>query len=561
MTTHTPIRDSPAASQGQPHSPRPAPASAGYARLWKTIMNARVLLALALLSLNVALAAWSMPLPGWAWALCLLYLACALATRLVMRPCGPGRAFDRQSFYVIGADLVCFLPLNLELIGSIDFSPLLVFPVLEAAILGSRALSMSVAALGALLLTGILFLADRAGWAHTSDLAQAALTGLALLALGWLTSLLAARLAREETLARRSSDEARIQALVNDRVIASLTDGVLVVDSQHTVHAANPAARRMLGSERAAMPPAFNLDDKPNWRDLALLTDLTFASGPHSATEITLTPPSQGNHPLRVRTERTSILGQERRSLCVIFLQDTRELQAQLRTENLAAMGRMSAAVAHEIRNPLAAIAQANALLAEDLPNPAAQRLTGIVRQNAERLGHIVDDILDLARVRGQGEMLRAPLDDLVLEMCLDWSRQHAAGPRLTVIGGAPGMQAEFSPGHLRRVLVNLLDNAARYASGRTGAIQVETRAADAPLLCVWSDGASLEQGVQEHLFEPFFSSESRSSGLGLYICRELCDRHGAAIAYERTSRMRDGETVEGNAFSITFHRAEAAGR
>ena len=564
--TNTPIRDLPAASPGQPNSPLSAPASAEYARLWNIIMNARVLLALALLALDGALAAWRIPLSGWAWALCILYLACALAARLLMRPRGPGRAFNRQSLYVIGADLVCFLPLNLDLIGSINFSPLLVFPVLEAAILGSRALSMSVAALGALLLTGnTLFLTGRAGWAHTPDLAQAVLTGLALLALGWLTSLLTTRLVREETLARRSSDEARIQALVNDRVIESLTDGILVVDSQHSVHAANPSARRMLGSERAAMPAVFNLDDEPGWRDLAQLADLTFAAGSHGPAEITLAPPGRGHNHVRVRTERTSALGQERRSLCVIFLQDMRELQAQLRTEKLAAMGRMSAAVAHEIRNPLAAIAQANALLAEDLHHPAAQQLTDIVRQNAERLGHIVDDILDLARVPGPdapGERLSVPLDDLVLEMCLDWSRQHAAGPRLTVTPGAPGVLAEFSPAHLRRVLVNLLDNAARYASRRAGAIQVETRAADAPpLLCVWSDGAPLELSVRRHLFEPFFSSESRSSGLGLYICRELCERHGAAIAYERTIRTHDGETVEGNAFSIAFRRAEAIRR
>jgi two-component system sensor histidine kinase PilS (NtrC family) len=74
----------------------------------------------------------------------------------------------------------------------------------------------------------------------------------------------------------------------------------------------------------------------------------------------------------------------------------------------------------------------------------------------------------------------------------------------------------------------------------------------------VWSDGAPLEPSVRRHLFEPFFSSESRSSGLGLYICRELCERHGAAIAHERLPRARDGETVEGNAFVITFRRALA---
>ena len=85
-------------------------------------------------------------------------------------------------------------------------------------------------------------------------------------------------------------------------------------------------------------------------------------------------------------------------------------------------------------------------------------------------------------------------------------------------------------------MLVNLLDNALRYASQQPGAIRVLTDLSSAglPRLRVWSDGAPLDQGVQRHLFEPFFSSESRSSGLGLYICRELCERHGALIGYQR---------------------------
>jgi two-component system sensor histidine kinase PilS (NtrC family) len=102
-----------------------------------------------------------------------------------------------------------------------------------------------------------------------------------------------------------------------------------------------------------------------------------------------------------------------------------------------------------------------------------------------------------------------------------------------------------FDSDHLRRVLVNLLDNALRYAGERPDSIRVSTRNANGQAsLHVWSDGAPLEPSVQRHLFEPFFSSESRSSGLGLFICRELCDRHGAVMGYER---------AEGNEFFVLF--------
>jgi len=110
-------------------------------------------------------------------------------------------------------------------------------------------------------------------------------------------------------------------------------------------------------------------------------------------------------------------------------------------------------------------------------------------------------------------------------------------------------------------VLVNLLDNAQRYAGQRPDSIQVATRvtAGEQGSLLVWSDGEPMEQGVQRHLFEPFFSSESRSSGLGLYICRELCERHGAVIGYQRSARESTGGSVEGNEFFVAFRPGPAA--
>ncbi|MCO5117467.1 MAG: HAMP domain-containing histidine kinase [Burkholderiaceae bacterium] len=219
----------------------------------------------------------------------------------------------------------------------------------------------------------------------------------------------------------------------------------------------------------------------------------------------------------------------------------------------------MSAAVAHEFRNPLAAISQANALLAEELAEPAQQRLTDMIRQNARRLAHIVDDVLDVARAPGLADETEGlVLNDETEAFCAEWAAQHGAGARLELHLLAPELTVRFAREHLRRLLVNLLDNAARYASVRPGAIQVTTQAIrhGPVLLSVWSDGAPLDPVVQSHLFEPFSSSESRSSGLGLFICRELCERHGAELAHERTVRVRAGQPVEGNAFSIQMRRA-----
>jgi len=231
-----------------------------------------------------------------------------------------------------------------------------------------------------------------------------------------------------------------------------------------------------------------------------------------------------------------------------------------VRTEKMAAMGRMSAAVAHEIRNPLAAITQANALLEEDLQDPGQRQLTGMVSQNAQRLARIVEEILNISRVQEQAPQALTsalPLDDMVQRICSDWTQQTASGQRLRLRAGAGRTGVLFEAEHLRRLMVNLLDNALRYASAAGDAIQVTTEitAAGQPRLSVWSDGQPLEKTVQSHLFEPFFSSESRSSGLGLYICRELCERHGALIGYQRAAH----NAVEGNEFFVLFRPAVAA--
>ena len=554
--SHPPAAATPAAAELEP--------STGFTRLWTAFMSARVLVALALLGLHISLHLLGRPVTVWVLGCCTAFVVVTAAARLALRPRGPGRAFDAQWLPTVGLDLLFFATLQWQGNLGINYTPLLALPVVMAAILGSRALALGTAALTALMLLGYAaWTVSASAWANTADMAQAGLTGAGLLMLALLTNQLASRLVREEAVARRSRIEAQVQSLVNNMVIEALPDGVLVVDSTHLVRAANPAARLMLGSDQEVTPHLFSLHDNPAWLQLMHIAQLTFADTPVDAAEVILHHEDRMPSRLQVRTQRTPPIGDSGVSLCVMFLQDLREMEARLRTEKLASMGRMSAAVAHEIRNPLAAISQANALLEEDLESPLQRRLTDMVRQNAERLQHIVEDVLNVARVQGPGDALEThalALDEEARTFCGEWAQQHAAGARLRVDLNAPEVQVQFARDHLRRILVNLLDNAARYASAHEGAIQVATHAVrhGPVMLMVWSDGAAMEPAVRRHLFEPFFSSESRSSGLGLFICRELCERHGATIAYERTAREQAGQVVEGNEFFVSFRRARS---
>jgi two-component system sensor histidine kinase PilS (NtrC family) len=222
-------------------------------------------------------------------------------------------------------------------------------------------------------------------------------------------------------------------------------------------------------------------------------------------------------------------------------------------------MGRISAGIAHEIRNPLAAVSQANALLQEDALRPDQQRLVRIVADNVERLRRIVDDVMEAA----PGSMAPSRTIDATAEVaaiCAEWARTVGlalgSDSRLRVRLPKEPLGAVFDPDHLRRVLVNLLENASRHSSDHPDAVLVMLEALDGPLvrLVVASDGEPIPVEVEAHLFEPFHSTRSRGTGLGLYICRELCERHGASIDYLR----RPGDRHP-NLFQVVMRRDAVA--
>ncbi|MGE4242958.1 sensor histidine kinase [Ramlibacter sp.] len=535
-----------------------------FDRLWRGFMTARVSVGIVLsLSLGgLATLGYSGNMSLWIVAMCIAYVAAALAVRVFAQPLSPGHAFDPQWVSTIGVDLLAFATLQFLQAGGLNFSALFTLPVLTAAVLGSALLALgTAAAVTLLLLTDAWIHALQQPQDYAQRFLQAGLTGIGYFAMSMLANQLSARLAREENAARRSLLAARTQAQVNELVIDTLSEGVLVIDADGQVHAANPAARALLGWEMDA-PLPLPLRDDPAGQPLAVVAQRAFGDNEGQREELALAQPGGERRLVHVRTRMTLAQEAQAGSLCVMFLQDQRELEARLRTERLAAMGRMSTAVAHEIRNPLAAIAQANELLGEDLAEPTQKQLSELVRQNAQRLARIVEDILDIARVQHQRPAAETlALDESVCAICDEWAQHANAEPRVRMALHAGEGAVIFEPDHLRRVLVNLLDNALRYAGHRPGSIQVGTRSGAAfAQLSVFSDGAPIDPGVQRHLFEPFFSSESRSSGLGLYICRELCDRHGATIAYRRVSAA--GDRPDGNEFFVTFRApARVAGR
>ena len=540
-----------------------------FGRLWRTFMTARITIAAVLLVLQVFVYTLGNVNNGWSIAVCAAYLLATVAVRLLARPKPPGSMFDAQWALTVGVDVAVFTLLNFLQSSGINYTPLFALPVLLASILGPILLALGTAASVTLLLLmdawwmSLSFPSDSA-----ARFLQSGLSGFGFFSVALLANQLALRLAREQRLSRASQQVARIQTQVNELVIESLADGVLVVDANGIVRSANPAALRLLvtGETTRTTPRAaprttpFVLATQAAWRPLAEIIQTTFANQSPQQADVSLQDAEQTMRRLHVRTRLAATQGHADEALCVAFLEDLREMEARVRVEKMAAMGRMSAAVAHEIRNPLAAISQANALLEEDLQSPAHKQLTAMVRQNAQRLAKIVDDILNISRVQvpsaeAHGTVLM--LDDAIARITSDWTKQTLSQDRTRVALAATSACLAFDPEHLRRLMVNLLDNALRYASQSSDAIKITTlMPSDGQArLSVWSDGLPLEKTVETHLFEPFFTSESRSSGLGLYICRELCERYGAIIGYQRAAK----DSKDGNEFFVLFKLATKA--
>ena len=537
-----------------------------FLRLWHGFLTGRAMVSLALLLLQALGQVLNQNPEPLVLLVCLAYLVATVSLRVVARHAPPPQQSGLHWLPSIGVDLVAIGALQWLQTGNLNLTPLFGLPILMASVLGTLTLALgTTAAVTLLLLAWAWWLgAQGLGGDAAQRYLQAALTGTGYFVAAFLIHQLSSRLVREQQVAQQSKMAALVQSQVSALVIQNLTDGVLVVDEEFTVRIANPAGLQLLGCAQGSLPP-FTLAQTSPWQPLVALARHTFRQEQPQVADVNLVSEGQSPIGLHARTWLTAprlvATGAAGTRLCVMFLHDLREMQARLRTEKLAAMGRMSAAVAHEIRNPLAAIVQANALLDEELQDPGQKRLTHMVQQNADRLARIAEEILDIARVQHQishAPAATVPLDEAVAQIWRDWSGHDPVRRQAVVTLGADQIHVEFDAEHLRRVLVNLLDNALRFMGRAPDSLQLSTRlhAPGQASVQVWSDGAPMDQSVERHLFEPFFSSESRSSGLGLYICRELCERHGASIGYQRTSRATQRGEVEGNAFTVNFRKA-----
>jgi two-component system sensor histidine kinase PilS (NtrC family) len=241
----------------------------------------------------------------------------------------------------------------------------------------------------------------------------------------------------------------------------------------------------------------------------------------------------------------------ERRGPILVFLEDASLMNARVQQSKLASLGRLSASIAHEIRNPVGAMSHAGQLLAESEGlSQDDLRLTDIIRTHADRVSGIIENVLQLSRresSKSERFLLKPWLQDFTSEFSRTLELQEG---ELAVTDVPDDLEVRMDPTHLRQVLWNLCDNAVKYAS-ETGGILVELQAGQMqrtgrPFLEVLDQGHGVDPATIDKIFEPFFTDRSGGTGLGLYISRELCELNRATLVYQP-------RTPGGSIFRIVF--------
>ncbi|MCB1679560.1 MAG: sensor histidine kinase [Halioglobus sp.] len=375
-----------------------------------------------------------------------------------------------------------------------------------------------------LIVTGVL---------DSGALFPAGLLGLLIFGVSLMVQAIAHRLGRAEELARnRASDLYNLQRL-NEQIVQHMDTGILLVDDEGVVRVMNKAATSLLAPERpVTVEQGRQLADY--CAELAYQFEHWKDTGLHRARPFSIT---EGAAPL-IANFRELQLNARRETL--VFVEDYAPVARYAQSLKLTSLGRLTASIAHEIRNPLGAISHAAQLLGESPElSEADRRMADIIQKHCERVNQVVESVMQISRrepPRPEYLLVGAWLTEFVE----DYLKGLDQPADITIDCGYPELLIEFDPGNLQRIMTNLLDNALRHSALATGrqtariAVNLDF-ASHQCLLEVIDAGAGVPAADQDKLFEPFFTTVEKGSGMGLYLCQELCEINNANLSYQPT--------------------------
>ena len=340
---------------------------------------------------------------------------------------------------------------------------------------------------------------------------------------------------------RRRQTEVFTLEQINRLVVENMRTGVVVITDDNKARLMNQAAEHLLTNPDEASSPRENLPASllaqvETWKDSKSDSALHFSVSEHS-------------NDLIANLSELHTPSPEADTL--IFLEDSTEVQKQAQQLKLAALGRLSASIAHEIRNPLGAISHAAQLLSEsENLDKADARLCEIIQNHSVRMNNVIENVLQMSR-RKTAEPRRLVLDNWLPDFLAEFSAGSELQPRIEFDLSPPGLDVNVDPLHLSQVLSNLCQNGLRYSHKKTGEARLKICGGrDTETGPVYIEVIDFGDGVPEdqvpNLFEPFYTTETTGTGLGLYLSKELCEANDARLSYRPAEEG-------GSSFRITF--------
>lgn len=404
---------------------------------------------------------------------------------------------------------------------------LLVIFVATAGITLPRKLAYLGAATAALAILAEQTLSYSQGITETGDFIQAGILGTIMLLIAFGTQPLIRQIEETEALVQQRGNELADLAQLNDYIIQNLRESILVVDADTRIRLLNQSAADLLGTTRqdigthlGNITPELNRLLE-NWRHTANDHTPNFIANDGSLINTYIAP-----------------LGKDNNGPALLFLEDASILVEKVQQSKLAALGRLSASIAHEIRNPIGALSHAGQLLAESPSIGNQEQLfLDIIQKNSKRVSAIVDNVLDLSR-KEVAHPEQFSLNDWCREFTAEFiSTIELNEGELSVHSEEDDVLVRIDPGHLHQVAWNLCENAIKSTSKTTRGIKVEMHVGRQannrrPYLKIVDYGLGVPKQLQEHLFEPFAAGPDGGTGLGLFICRELCEQNKATLRY-----------------------------
>ncbi|HZF31621.1 MAG TPA: ATP-binding protein [Gammaproteobacteria bacterium] len=469
------------------------------------------------------------PLLAWETLLGMLGMGCAELVLLQRRVPSPAV----QTFLQFGADLITVTFL-VHASGGISsgLGGILVVSAGTLALLLSPERAFLLAALSTLALLLEQTFAQLEGMTTAGQFAPTGILGAVIFVITAVVQALRTRIVETEALAEQRGLDLRNLVELNEYIIQHLRESIVVVDGDDKIRLINESALKLLGSDPDAvgrgLPDVSSslAGQLQSWRHEAGTFDKARSAFPSSDGTTTIQP-------------HFALLGADRSGGVMVFLEDTSLISERVLQAKLAALGRLSASIAHEIRNPIGAMSHAGQLLAESATiSSDDQRLTDIIRVNARRVSQIVDSVLTLTR-RGKTRQQWLPLEQWLEDFAQEFTQTlELFEGSIAVHGADRSLEAWMDPTHLHQVVWNLCENAVKYASVAAGAISVELHCAvlessGRVYLEVADRGPGIAPEHAEQIFEPFYTGQPGGTGLGLYISRELCERNGASLRYQ----------------------------